>query len=169
MHWDPSWLLLFAICTGSAAGSLARYRGRSFLPWFFFGAFGWFVAIPWLLLTKPQLNDRAAPRGAVLQSLVAAACAVAVFVADLVFAPAKLPNCDYYTNISALNKTVRDSPNGRSGGPQIVTINNIKEIGRTENDLRCAGTAQLSNSTDVAIDYRFFIKDGTLLGEVHWK
>jgi hypothetical protein len=167
MHWNPALLLVFAICNGTATGSFARYRGRSFIPWFIFGVFGWIIAIPWLLLTKSQLNGRAAPKGAVLQTILAAACAIAVFVANLVFTPAKLPNCDYYSNISALNKL---APGGKSGGPQIVTITNIKEISRSESDLRCTGTARLDNSTDTTIDYRFFIVDGRLLAEVmHWK
>ena len=169
MHWDPALLLVFAICTGTATGSFAHHRGRSFLPWFIFGALAWFVAIPWLLFTKSQLNGRAAPRGAVLQSLLAVACAVAVFVADLAFAPATLPHCDYYSNISALNKVVPDSPNGKSGDSEIVTITNIKEISRTESDISCLGTARLNNSTAVTIDYRFFIVNGKLLSEAHWK
>jgi hypothetical protein len=167
MHWDPALLLVFAICTGTATGSLARHRGRSFLPWSIFGALAWFVAIPWLLFTKSQLNDRAAPRGAMLQSLLAFACAVAVFVADLVFAPAILPHCDYYTNISTLNKVVPVSPNGKSG--EIANITNTREISRTESDIRCLGTARLKNSADVTIEYRFFIVNGKLLSEAQWK
>jgi hypothetical protein len=169
MHWDPKLLLVFAICNGTATGSFARYRGRTFLRWFVFGTLGWFVAIPWLLLGKSQPNDRAAPRGALLQALLSIACAVAVLIADLAFATAKLPQCDYYTNISALNKSVPDSPNGKSAGSQIAIINDIKEISRSENDVHCTGMARLNNLTDVAIDYRFYITDGRLLNETHWK
>jgi hypothetical protein len=161
MNWDPVFLLVFAGCNGTATGSFARYRGRSFVPWFVLGAFGWFLAIPWLFFTKPRLSDPAPPRGAALQSLVAFACAVVVFVANLAFAPAKLPHCDYYTNIIDLNKLVPD-------GRKITTITNIKEVSRSENDLRCTATAKLRNSTDVPIDYRFYISDKKLLSEIHW-
>jgi len=159
----------FLICTGIATGSLARHRGRSFYPWFIFGALAWFVAIPWLLFTKSQLSDRAPPAGTVLLSSLAAACAAAVLVADLVLVPAKLPNCDYYSNISVLNKAVSGSSAGKAGGLEIITIKDVKEISRSKSDLRCTGTAQLNNSTAVAIDYRFFIEDGRLLGEAHWQ
>ena len=161
--------LFFLICTGIATGSLARHRGRSFYPWFIFGALAWFVAIPWLLFTKSQLSDRAPPAGTVLLSSLAAACAAAVLVADLVLVPAKLPNCDYYSNISVLNKAVSGSSAGKAGGLEIITIKDVKEISRSKSDLRCTGTAQLNNSTAVAIDYRFFIEDGRLLGEAHWQ
>src|SRR5664279_1197843 len=98
MHWDPVFLLVYAGCNGTATGLFARYRGRSFIPWFIVGTFGWVLAIPWLYFSKSQLNDRAPPRGAALQSLLAFACAAVVFVANLAFAPAILPHCDYYTN-----------------------------------------------------------------------
>jgi hypothetical protein len=165
MNWG---YLAFLICTGMATGSLARHRGRSFYPWFLFGTFGWLVAIPWLLLTKSRPNDRAPPTGAALLSSIAVACAVAVFIANRVLAPAVLPNCDYYTNISALNKSASVSPTSTAGAPEIITIKNIKEISRSNIDLRCTGTAHLDNSTEVAMDYRFFLKDGKLLSEAHW-
>jgi hypothetical protein len=161
MHWDPAFLLVYAICNGAATASFARYRGRSFIPWFILGAFGWFLVIPWLYFSKPQLGDRPLPRGAKLQSLVAFACAAVVFAANLVFAPAKLPNCDYYTNIADLNKLVSDER-------QISTITNIKEISRSEDDLRCTATAKLRNSTDAPIDYRYYISDKKLRSEIHW-
>jgi hypothetical protein len=165
MHWNPALELAFLICTGIATGSLARHRGRSFYSWFIFGALAWFVAIPWLLFTKSRLNDRAPPAGMVLLSSIAAACAAAIFVADLVFVPATLPNCDYYTNISVLNKALSGSPAGKARGPEIITINDIKEISRSKSDLLCTGTAQLNNSTTAKIDYRFVIEDGKLIGE----
>jgi hypothetical protein len=167
MHWDPVLLLAFLICTGAATGSLARYRGRSFYPWLIFGALAWFVAIPWLLFTKSQLNDRTPPTGAVLVSLLAAACAVVIFFANLFFAPPILPNCDYYSNISALNKAISEPSASKAGDFDIVTIDNVKETGRSKIDLRCTGMARLKNSTTVRIDYRFFIEDGRLLGEAH--
>ena len=52
MHWDPAFLLVYAICNGAATGSFARYRGR----WFILGTFGWFLVIPWLYFSKPQLE-----------------------------------------------------------------------------------------------------------------
>jgi hypothetical protein len=167
MHWDPALLIVFLICTGTATGSLARHRGRSFYPWFVFGALAWFVAIPWLLFTKSQPNDRVPPTGAALVSSLAAACAATVLVADLAFAPATLPKCDYYSNIAALNKAMSESSAGNAGSSEIVTINNVKEIGRSKTDLRCTGMARLNNSTTVEIDYRFFIEKGRLLGEAH--
>lgn len=169
MHWNPALLSAFLVCTGMATGSLARHRGRSTYPWFVFGAIAWAVAIPWLLLTKSQLNDRAPPAGAVLLSLIAAACALAVFVADLTLVPASLPNCDYYTNISVLDKFVSATPAGKDGALEIITIDNIKETGRSENEIRCTGSARLKNSSTVAMDYRLFVEDGKLRGEVQWK
>jgi hypothetical protein len=165
MNWG---YLAFLICTGAATGWLARHRGRSFYPWFLFGTFGWLVAIPWLLLTKSRLNDRAPPAGAKIFSSIAAACAVAVFIARHVLAPTVLPNCDYYTNISALNTSTSISPTGTAVAPEILTIKNIKELSRSDIDLRCTATAVLNNSTDVTMDYRFFLRDGKLLSEAHW-
>ena len=167
MHWNPALLSVFLICMGAAAGSLARHRGRSFYPWFIFGALAWFVAIPWLLFTKSQRNDRASPAGAVLLSSLAAACAAAVLIADLAFAPATLPNCDYYSNISALNKAISESSAGKTAAAEIVTINDIKEESRSKSDLRCTGTARLNNSTTVKIDYHFFIEGGRLVAEAN--
>jgi hypothetical protein len=167
MHWDPALLLAFLICTGAATGSLARHRGRPFYPWLIFGALAWLVAIPWLLFTKSQLNDRAPPAGAVLMSSLAAACAAVVYFANLFFAPPTLPNCDYYSNISALNKAISESSASKAGNSDIVAINGVKEIGRSKIDLRCTGTARLKNSTAVKIDYRFFIENGRLFSEAH--
>jgi hypothetical protein len=165
MNWG---YLAFLICTGTATGSLARHRGRSFYPWFLFGIFGFLVAIPWLLLTKSQLNDRAPPAGAKTFSAIAALCAVAVSIARHVLAPTVLPNCDYYTNISALNKSALVSPTSTAVAPKIITIKNIKELSRSDVDLRCTATAVLNNSTEVTMDYHFFLKDGKLLSESHW-
>jgi hypothetical protein len=166
MHWNPALLLTFWLCTGTATGFLARHRGRSFLPWFILGTLLWFVAIPWLLFTKSQRNDRARSAGAVLLSALAGACAAAVLFADVAFVPATLPNCDYYSNISAVNKAMADSSADKTGAAEIITINDIKEMSRSKNDLRCTGTARLNNSTTVKIDYHFFIEDGRLLTEV---
>ena len=167
MHWNPALLSVFLIYAGTATGSLARHRGRSFYPWVILGALAWFVAIPWLLFTKSQRNDRAPPAGAVLLASLAAAGAAAVLFADLVFAPVTLPNCDYYSNISALNKAMSESSAGKTGAAEIVTINDIKEVSRSKSDLRCTGTARLNNSTTVKIDYHFFIEGGRLLTEAN--
>jgi hypothetical protein len=167
MHWDPAFLFVFAICTGAATGSLARHRGRSFFLWFVFGAVAWFVAIPWLLFTRSPRNDGVASSGTVLPTLLAAACAMAVFVANLAWAPATLPNCDYYSNISALNKAAAGSSGRQAGSPEIVTIVNIKEVSRSNSDVRCSATARFGDSTEAAIDYRFFIEDRRLLAEIH--
>lgn len=166
MHWDPALLLAFLICTGTATGSLAWHRGRSFYPWFIFGALAWFIAIPWLLVTKAQPNNRVASAGPILLSSLAAACAAAILFADLIFAPAKLPNCDYYSNISALNNAMSESA-GKVGGSEIVTIKDIKEISRSNSDLRCTGTAIRKDAISVKLDYRLFIKGGRLLAEAH--
>jgi hypothetical protein len=165
MHWNPALLLAFWICTGTANGSLARHRGRSFFPWFILGTLLWFVAIPWLLFTKSQHNDQARPAGAVLLSALAAACAAAVLFVDLAFVPATLPNCDYYSNISAVNKAISKSSADDTAAAEIITIDDIKEISRSKNDLRCTGSARLNNSTTPKIDYHFFIEDGRLLTE----
>jgi len=163
MHWEPAFLVAYAVCNGAATGWFAGYRGRSFVPWFIFGTFGWFLAIPWLFSRKPQLGDRAAPQRAALLSGVAFACAAAVFVANLAFASAKLPGCNYYTNIADLNKLVSDDDR------KISTITDVKEISRSDTDLRCTATAKLRNSTDALIDYRYYIDDRKLLSEIHWK
>jgi hypothetical protein len=167
MHWDPIPWFVFLICTGTATGSLARSRGRSFYRWFIFGAFAWPVLIPWLLFAKSQVNDRPAATGTMPVTLVAGACAIAVYVVDSIFGQAVLPNCDYYINISALNKTMSASSAAKAGDPEIITINNIKEISRSKTDLHCTATARLGNATDVPIEYRFFIDGGRLLNEVH--
>jgi hypothetical protein len=100
-------------------------------------------------------------------SSLATACAAVVFFANLFLATAILPNCDYHTNIAALNKAASDSSAGKAGGSEIVTIYNTKEMSRSKIDLRCTGTARLIDSTTVQINYRFFIKDGRLLSEAH--
>jgi hypothetical protein len=168
MHWDPIPWFVFLICAGTATGSLARSRGRSFYRWFIVGAFTWPVVIPWLLFAKSELNDRVAPPGMIPITLLASACAIAVFAVDFILGPAVLPNCDYYTNISALNKTLSASSAAKAGAPEIITINNAKEISRSKSDLHCTATARLRNATDVPIEYRFSIDGGRLVNEVHW-
>jgi hypothetical protein len=97
-------------------------------------------------------------------SVVAAAAAIVIFVVNLAFAPTILPNCDYYSNIAVLNKA-----GAKAGGSEIVTIKDVKEISRSDTDVRCTGMARLNNSTDVKIDYRFFIEAGRLSSEAHWQ
>jgi hypothetical protein len=168
MYWEPIPWFVFLICTGTATGALARSRGRSFLRWFIFGTVGWLVAIPWLLFAKSELNDRAAPAGMIPVALLAGVCAIAVNAVNFIWGPAKLPNCDFYTNISALNKTMSASSAAKAGASEIITLNNIKEISRSNNDLHCTATARLGNATDAAVEYRFFIDGGKLLNEVRW-
>jgi hypothetical protein len=166
MHWDPALLSAFLVCTGIATGSLARCRGRSFIPWFIVGALVWFVAIPWLLLTKRRPNDRAAPARMMLVSLVATGCAAAVLLTDLVLLPAPLPDCDYYSNISVLNKAA-PKPSVDKAAHEIITIDNAREVSRSKSEIQCTGTARFTNSTTIAIKYRLFIEDGRLLGETY--
>lgn len=169
MHWDPALQLAFSICTGIATGSWARLRGRPFYLWFVFGALAWVVAIPWLLFTKSRLSDRAPPAGAVLLSSLAGVCAAAILVGHIALAPAILPNCDYYSNIAVLNKAMPGSPASKDGSIGIVTINDIKELSKSKSDIHCTGTAKLSNSTTANIEYRVFIDDGKLIGEITWQ
>jgi hypothetical protein len=157
---------VYLICTGMATGSLARRRGRSFYAWFVFGAAAWFVAIPWLLLTKSRLYEGAQPIGKLWMWLLPASCALGISVANYAFAPAKLPNCDYYTNIAALNETL--SRDDRAGAPQIVTVDNIKEISRSKDGLRCSARVHLDQGSEVQMEYRFFIEEGKLRNEAHW-
>jgi hypothetical protein len=169
MIWNnPALPFVTFIFNGIATGSLARHRGRSFYPWFFLGTLGWFIAIPWMVLTKSRLTNRAPPAGAAPVSLLAAACSVGLFVAIHTLAAATLPHCDYYTNISALNSFLSGSAAAHAGDLSIITINNIKEVSRSDNEIRCTGTARLSNSAAASIDYRVFVEDGKLSGEVHW-
>jgi hypothetical protein len=171
MNWEhPGYFAGFAALAGVATAALAHRRGRAAAPWFVFGVVAWFIAIPWLFLTKSRLPEgQAAPRGMIILAVVAI-CVGAVLVRSEFDArqAALPPNCDTYLGVRDLQGFVAASPAGKMSGLQLVKLTDIKEVSRSPSELACNGTAHMNTAAKVPMDYRFQIKDGKRSVEAEW-
>jgi hypothetical protein len=77
-------------------------------------------------------------------------------------------NCSAPYGLSLVRSSFEEGPSGHQGY-KIITIDDIKEIGRGDQELKCVGNAlintQLNNTNTIDIHYRYTIHDGQLLAE----
>jgi hypothetical protein len=172
MNWaNPAFFVAFAALTGVATAALARRRGRRIAPWFIFGAVAWFIAVPWLYLTKSRLpQGQVAPSGLMPLAIIAI-CGSAVLVRfDFSARQAMLPpNCDTYLGMLDVMNFVAQSPAGQTSGLRMKTVTDVKEVGRSATELSCTATAHMNTAAAVPIGYRFILKDGQRVVEAHWQ
>jgi hypothetical protein len=172
MNWvNPALFVAFAALTGVATAALARRRGRNIVPWFVFGALAWFIAIPWLFLTRSQLPEgQVAPSGLMPLAIVALCGAAALVRIDFSSRQAMLPaNCDTYLGMIDVMNFVAQSPAGKTSGLQMKTLTDVKEVSRSATELSCTATAHMNTAAAVPIAYRFTLKDGQRVIEAHWQ
>jgi hypothetical protein len=78
-------------------------------------------------------------------------------------------NCSSPYGLSLVRSSLEEGPTGHQGY-QIIAIDNIKEIGRGDQELKCVGNALVSTglktTNTVDIHYRYTIHDGQL--SVEW-
>ncbi|MEO6843344.1 MAG: hypothetical protein ABI192_21580 [Bradyrhizobium sp.] len=150
---------------------MARRRGRRIVPWFVFGALAWFVAIPWLFLTRSRLPEGQAVSSGMMPLAIVALCGAAVLVrVDFSARRAMLPpNCDTYLGVTDLKDFVAQSPAGKASGLEMKTLTDIKEVSRSATELNCTAIAHMNTAAAVPIAYRFTLKDGQRVIEAHWQ
>jgi apolipoprotein N-acyltransferase len=170
MNWGNPVFIGYCVLAGVATAALARRRGRAVAPWFIFGAVAWFIAIPWLYLTKSQLREGQTASAGMTALAVVAICG-ALVLARINFNSIKdglPPNCDTYLGVSAVQDFVATSPVGKASGLQLKTLTDIKEVNRSTSELACTGIAHMNTAAAVPMDYRFLIKDGKRSVEAQW-
>ena len=74
-------------------------------------------------------------------------------------------NCSATYNLSLVRSSFEEGPAGQQGY-KILAIDDIKEVGRGDQELKCVGNALLNtrvnNRNTVDIHYRYIIHDGQL-------
>jgi hypothetical protein len=77
-------------------------------------------------------------------------------------------NCSSGYGLSLVRSSFEEGPAGHQGY-QILAMNDIREIGRGDQELKCVGNAlvntRVNNTNTVAIHYRFTIHDRQLYAE----
>jgi hypothetical protein len=73
-------------------------------------------------------------------------------------------NCSAPSGLSLVRRSFEEGPTGQQGY-EMLAIDDIKEVGRGDQELKCVGKALLNNTNTIDIHYRYTIHDGQLLAE----
>ena len=82
--------------------------------------------------------------------------------------PNNLPECDSARAKQEIKNAFYEGPNGRVKGGSIILIDGIQTDYHSKTDIKCSARAELNDTTDHQIVYRFGYKDDNIMVTINF-